>query len=131
MAKYLFEKEYEFRSSPKILYPYISTIQGLESWFAEKAIYLKDSNLYNFVWDETDHFAKLILQKPNKLVKFEFEGVQTNGDPKNYIEFKIEANDLTNSAFLKVSDYSSVDDKEELQALWDDLVSSLKVQLGA
>lgn len=131
MAKYLFEKEYEFRSSPKTLFPYISTVQGLQAWFAEKAVYLKDSDLYNFVWDGTDHLAKLTLQKPNKFVKFEFEAEPGVNDPKNYIEFKIEANDLTNSAFLKVSDFSAVEDQEELQELWDDLVSSLKVQLGA
>ncbi len=94
-------------------------------------MYIKGSDLYNFVWDGTDHFAKLTLQKPNKFVKFEFEAEPGVSDPKNYIEFKIEANDLTNSAFLKVSDFSAVEDQEELQELWDDLVSSLKVQLGA
>jgi hypothetical protein len=38
--------------------------------------------------------------------------------------------ELTQTTFLKVTDYSDFDDLEELQDLWDGLVEKLKAVVG-
>ena len=47
-----------------------------------------------------------------------------------FIEFRIENNEITGSTFLKITDFSSMDDKEELAELWSGLVHTLKERIG-
>ncbi|HCH43760.1 MAG TPA: ATPase, partial [Algoriphagus sp.] len=47
-----------------------------------------------------------------------------------YIEFKLEENELTQSLFLKVIDYSDSYEEDELVAIWDGLISKLKEIIG-
>lgn len=126
MVKFKFLKEYEIKASTKLLYPYISTPEGLQNWFAEKAS-LSPEQTYSFIWENTDHPAKLVLQKANKFVRFEFlptkEGDEEDPD---FIEFKLETSDVTQSVYLSITDYSKNTNEHELHELWDDLVESLK-----
>lgn len=128
---YKFVKEYEFRASPRLLYPYISTASGMQGWFCDKVVVDNINHTFNFIWDKTDHWAKLSIQKLNKHTKWEFirhEDVQD--DESSYIEFRLDQNEMTQSVYLKVIDYSRMDDVEELEELWDGLVYSLKEQVG-
>ena len=130
MTKFKFVKEYEIRASPKLLFPYISTAEGLSSWFAEKAKYDRNTEIYHFEWDQTDHPAKLIQQKLNKHARFEFTGTEGAESEANYIDFKLETNEITQATFLKISDFSTTTDEAELEGLWDGLVDNLKDLIG-
>jgi hypothetical protein len=57
---------------------------------------------------------------------------ESEGDEKDpsYFELRLEFNELTQSVFLKVSDYSDFDDLNELQDLWDGLVENLRKTVG-
>lgn len=127
---YKFEKEYEFRASAKLLFQYISTPSGLADWFCDDVQFDNLSHKFNFIWDDSDHWAKLSVQKPNKHTKFEFEHNGAIGDEPAYLDFRLEANDMTQSVFLKVTDYSANTDHEELEELWDGLVHSLREVVG-
>ena len=48
-----------------------------------------------------------------------------------YLEFKIDFNEMTQTSFLRVTDYSEMDDLDELQELWDQLIGNLKEILGS
>jgi uncharacterized protein YndB with AHSA1/START domain len=131
MPMYKFVKEYEFRASPRLLYPYISTASGMQAWFCDQVVVDNINHRYNFIWDKTDHWAKLTIQKLNKHTKFDF--VRHNDmqdDESSYIEFRLDHNDMTQSVYLKVIDNSAMEDHEELEELWDGLVQSLKEQVG-
>jgi uncharacterized protein YndB with AHSA1/START domain len=130
MEKHKFMIEYELRSSPKVLFPYISTPSGLEQWFAEKVTTLPD-NRFDFQWDGDSHFARQVSVRLNKAVKFEFEGTSDNEHDNNSIELKLEVSDLTQSTYLRVLDYSSNDDEQELTFLWNGLIESLKEIVGS
>lgn len=128
---YKFVKEYEFRASPKLLYPYLSTASGMADWFCDDVKVDNINHRYNFVWDSTDHWATLAVQKLNKHIKYEFERHETMADDESgYIEFRLDQNDMTQSVYLKVVDFSAMDDHEELEELWDGLVHTLKEKVG-
>ncbi len=130
MEKFKFFKEYEIKASPKLLYPYISTPQGLQSWFAEKAN-INAEQTYNFVWEKTDHLAKLVYQKSNKMVRFEFlPSVEADETDPDFIEFKLDTNDITQSVYLAITDYSKNANEADLNELWDDLVETLRDTVG-
>lgn len=126
MSKYKFTRDYELKASPRYLYPYISTASGLAQWFAEK-VTAGEENFFNFVWDRKEHPARMTMHKLNKHAKFEFLNPDStvNEDP-SFIEFWIDTNELTQSVFLKVADYSEADSEDDLQELWDGLVATLK-----
>ncbi|HRS40225.1 MAG TPA: START-like domain-containing protein, partial [Bacteroidia bacterium] len=44
--------EFEIKSSPKILFNYLSTASGLEEWFADK-VNIREGD-YMFQWDGTE-----------------------------------------------------------------------------
>jgi uncharacterized protein YndB with AHSA1/START domain len=129
MSKHKFTAEYELRASPKVLFPYLSSASGLQQWFAEKVV-LKDSSTFDFHWDGESHIAKLSQLRLQKSAKFDF--LPTNSDERdhNYLEFKLDVSDLTGSTYLKVIDYSSNTDDDELTELWDDLIYKLKEIVG-
>jgi uncharacterized protein YndB with AHSA1/START domain len=136
MSKYKFQTEFEINASKKMLYPYLNSASGLSQWFAED-VTINEDKIFNFQWDGEDHKAKIAAQRTNSFIKFEF--LPENGgsayqeesdeDP-SYVELKLDMNDLTQSVFLTVTDYSESDDVEELQDVWESLVHNLKEIVG-
>ena len=63
-----FTLEYEVKSSPRILYTFISEPNGLSQWFADD-VNFRDQ-VYTFTWDDEVLKAKLVSIKENKLIKF-------------------------------------------------------------
>ena len=129
MSKHKFTAEFELRASPKVLFPYFSSASGLQQWFAEKVI-LKDSTTFDFLWDGESHVAKLSQLRLQKSAKFDFLPANQEEKDHNYLEFKLDVSDLTGSTYLKVIDYSSNTDDDELTELWDDLIYKLKEIVG-
>ena len=127
MEKYKFIGEYEFRASKKILFPYISTASGLSQWFAEDAN-INEDKVFTFIWDGDENKAKLTSSRVNHHVRFEFININDDEDP-NYLELRLEQNDLTEEVFLRVVDYSDIEE-DEAQELWDGLVHDLKEIVG-
>ncbi len=130
MNKSLFETEFEFKASAKMLYPYISSASGLSQWLADD-VKLDEQKNFNFIWEGEDHKAKMVSHRVNQFAKFEFLPKESNdAEDPGYFELKLEKSELTESVFLKVKDYSDFDDQEELKELWDGLVFSLKEMVG-
>lgn len=129
MSKHKFVIEFELRASPKVLFPYISSASGLQQWFAEK-VTMKDSSTFDFVWDGESHIAKLSQVRMNKSAKFDFVPNDPDERDHNYLELKMDVSDLTGSTYLKVIDYSSNTDDDELKELWEDLIYKLKEIVG-
>ncbi len=133
MSKNLFTADFEINASKKMLYPYLNTASGLSQWFAED-VTVNEDKVYNFIWDDEDHRAKMISYRTNHYVKFQFlpEGEHdsdTEEDPA-YFELRLELNELTQSVFIKITDYSVNDDQEELMDLWESMVDALKETVG-
>jgi len=129
-SKKLFTADYEFHASVKMLYPYIQTASGLGDWFADD-VKISPEKVFTFEWDSEQHKAIMSSHRTNHYCKFEFlpENKVDQTDP-SYFELRLELNELTQSTFLKVYDYSDFEDMEELQDLWDGLVENLRKVVG-
>lgn len=129
MAKSKFVYEFEINASKKMLYPYFSTASGLSQWFADDVTVDEDHN-FNFIWEGEDHKAKMVSHRINSFVKFVYEDHNGEEKDKSYVEFKLELNEMTQTTFIKVVDYSDFDDKEEQGELWESLLHTLKEIVG-
>ncbi|KAA9356595.1 START-like domain-containing protein [Larkinella humicola] len=131
MENYKFIAEYELRASPKVLFPYISTASGLSQWFASK-VNVRPDHQFDFYWDNESHPAKQVSMRQNKSVRFEFlNGNGTATDEHTYIDFRVDVSELTQSTFLRITDYSSNTDPDELKSLWNSLIDKLKEIVGS
>jgi uncharacterized protein YndB with AHSA1/START domain len=128
--KRLFTTDFEIHASIKMLYPYIDSASGLAEWFADD-VRISPEKVFTFVWDHEEHKAILTSHRTNHFAKFEYlpESKEDEKDP-SYFELRLEVNELTQTTFIKVSDYSDFDDLEELQDLWEGLVENLKKVVG-
>ena len=126
MNKSKFIGEYSINASRKMLFPYISTASGLSQWFADD-VNITEDKVYTMLWDGEVNRARIISIKVNQHIKFEFEG--EDDDDLNSIEIRLEMNELTQEVYIKITDYSDIDD-QEVSDLWEGLIHDLKEIVG-
>ena len=137
MSMIKFEDEYEMRASQKILFPYLNTAGGLSQWFADD-VKVDEDKIYHFFWNEEKQRARIAANRRDQFVRFEYlpdsgDGKDGNGKEDGqlpYVEFSLEKNELTQSVFLKVVDYSTIEDKDEVQEIWDSMIANLREMVG-
>jgi uncharacterized protein YndB with AHSA1/START domain len=129
-TKKLFTADFEIHASIKMLYPYIQTASGLSEWFADD-VNISPEKVFTFVWDHEEHKALMTAHRTNHFVRFEYLA-ETKDDEKDpsYFEVRLEVNELTQTTFIKVIDYSDFDDMDELLDLWEGLIENLKKVVG-
>jgi uncharacterized protein YndB with AHSA1/START domain len=128
--KKLFTADFEIHASIKMLYPYIESASGLAEWFADD-VQINPEKIFSFKWDNEFHRATMVSHRINHFTKFEFLP-QTPEDKKDpsYFELRLELDELTQTTFFKVTDYSDFDDLKELREVWKGLVDNLKTVVG-
>ena len=109
-----------------MLFPYISTASGLSQWFADD-VNITEDKVYNMFWDGEVNRAKIVSIKANRYIKFEFEG--KDDDDLNFIEIRLEMNELTQEVYIKITDYSDIDN-QEVSDMWEGLIHDLKEIVG-
>jgi uncharacterized protein YndB with AHSA1/START domain len=128
--KTLFTTEFEIHASPKMLYPYFQTASGLSEWFADN-VNINPEKIFTFEWDNEQRKAVITSFRLNQFVKFEYlPESEDDNDDRSYFELRFETDELVNSTYIKISDYSDFDDMEELQDVWDSLIANLKKVVG-
>jgi uncharacterized protein YndB with AHSA1/START domain len=121
-----FELEYVIRTSPGILYEFITTPSGLSEWFADD-VNIRDG-IFTFYWDGSQQKARLLGFKEDKYVRMQWldkvEGT--------YFEFKIERDELTGDVSLIITDFADeVSDMQTSKLLWDSQIGTLLNVLGS
>ena len=120
--------EYDFQSSPQLLFQYLSTPSGLSEWFSDDVNYRGEK--YTFFWGESEEYARVLSKKNNEKIRFQW--ITEEDDEEDYFfEFKIEMDEITKDVSLIITDFSVEDELEEAKLLWDSLVSDLKQVLGS
>ncbi len=130
MPKSNYQAEFEINASRKMLYPYIFTASGLSLWIADD-VTVDEDNVFNFIWDNEDHKTRMVSHRVNNFVKFEYlpETAEDDDDPA-YFELRIEINELTQTVFLHITEYTDFDDEEEWYDLWNGIMQNLKEIVG-
>ena len=120
--------EYDFQSSPQLLFQYLSTPSGLSEWFSDDVNYRGEK--YTFFWGETEEYARVLSKKINEKIRYQW--ITEEDDEEDYFfEFKIEMDEITKDVSLIITDFCDEDELEEAKLLWDSLVSDLKQVLGS
>ena len=121
-----FQIEFVIRSSPKLLYGYISTASGLSEWFADNVNARTDK--FTFIWDGAEEVAHLLTKKHDRLVRFRWD----ERDEETYWEMKIQVDELTNDLSLIVTDFAEDEDElEESKMFWENQIGELKHVIGS
>ena len=120
--------EYDFQSSPQLLFQYLSTASGLSEWFSDDVNYRGEK--YTFFWGDSEEYARVLSKKINDRIKFQW--IDGEDDEEDYFfEFKIQMDEITKDVSLIITDYADENELEEAKLLWDSLISDLKQVLGS
>lgn len=121
-----FELEIPVRSSPEMLFEFLSTPSGLSEWFCDD-VNIRNG-IYTFIWDGQLQQARLLKTVDDQLVRFQWVD-KTDG---SYFEFKIQRDDLTNDISLIVTDFAdNASEKESSKRLWQSQVEKLMHIIGS
>lgn len=126
MEKKKYVLEYEFKSSPKMLYSFLSSPNGLADWFADDVNF--SNGIYTFHWDKESAKAALVSQKENKSVRFRW---LDDEDSQNYFEMEILQDELTGDIALSITDFAPAEEIREKELIWNNQIENLTRVLGA
>ncbi len=131
MAKQKFVGEYPVNASRKMLFPYLSSATGLSQWFADDVNINNIDKTLIFIIDGEERVAVIDSFKNNRFVKFRFLNDDEKPNDNDTLEFRLEINELTQSVFIRVEEYTDTDDLEESYQIWENLLAQLKEIIGA
>jgi uncharacterized protein YndB with AHSA1/START domain len=118
--------EFEIKSSPKILYNYLSNASSLEEWFADK-VTIREGD-FIFHWDGTEQRARIVSKKENSLIRYKW--VTDDKKDDSYFQFEIIQDEITSDIALMVTDFAEEDEKEENALLWNSQIHNLMHIIG-
>ena len=122
------EMEFFIKSSPAILYNYISNASGLAEWFADNVSVRGSKNMI-FTWDDDEEReAEILKNVPKKGIRFRWMDEE---DKNEFWELEIRQDDLTNDVLLFITDYCYADETDQVQELWASQIEDLKSSIGA
>ena len=120
-----FQTEYEIKSSPGILFNFLSTSSGLSQWFADE-VDINDNDC-SFAWNGEEQKAQIIERVENDFIRYKW----LSGVEGEYFEFKIEKAEVTGDTILIITDFADEKDIADQKMLWDSQVKTLMQQIGS
>ncbi len=120
----LFQLEYTIRSSPAILYEFLTTPSGMAQWFADSVDI--EGHHCTFVWDGYPEYATIIDSIPDEYIRYRWD----NSDEDEYFEFRISKNEITGDTILTITDFASDTGMKDQKLLWDSQIKTLVQQVG-
>lgn len=125
MRKEKFTVEYILRSntSQVQIWKYLSSPEGLSSWFADDVTV--DKNTYRFCWKEHVQEAKLISIDDYKFC-VRFQWLEEEEEYVTYVQFDLKKDDITQDISLIITDFASETEKEDLIDLWNNQIEVLR-----
>jgi len=130
MDKIKYTIEYPMRSVPEaMLWRYISTPQGLESWFAD-GVSVQGKH-YTFSWGTASQQASLVSMRSGVYVRFRWVTSDVADKTGRYFELRITRSELTDAVTLVVTDHADDElDVQEMTTLWNQQVETLRRAMG-
>lgn len=125
MARVQIHLEELFKSSPKMLYQFITDPACLVRWFCDEADL--EADRYEFVWDGYPEMALLDETEEDTRIRFKWEDAD---DPEEYLEFKMYKAGVTDQTVLEVHDFCDDDEVADSKTLWMSQLKKLKREIG-
>lgn len=126
MARKKFTLEYIIRSSPAILFEFLTQPTNLSQWFSEFCDSQED--IFIFGWGGSDfQRARQVEMIEEEYVKYHWE----HGNKDEYFAFRVYKSEIANDTILEITDFADSKEIKEQTFLWDKQVEDLKHALGA
>jgi len=119
-----FTREYTLKSSPTILYNFLTNPSNMAQWFADEVDITENECV--FVWNGAEEKAYIIDQIEDEMVRYRW--ADSPGD--EYFEFRIQKAEVTNDTILVITDFAEDYEMDDQQLLWDSQVETLRQQIG-
>ncbi len=116
--------DFPIKSSPGILFQFLTTTEGLTQWFADHVDSFE--NNFSFFWDGYEEKAELIASEEDQMVRYRME----DSEEDEYLEFRIEKSEISNSTILFVSEFLEDDEEDDQRLFWITQIGRLKSSLG-
>jgi hypothetical protein len=117
--------EYTVRSSPQILYEFLSTTSGLQEWFADLVV--QRDGVYSFSWNGSEEKAQVVDKTQDEFIRFHWVGSPHN----EYFEFRIRKSEVTSETVLLVTDFAEKSEVKDQMQLWDSQLKDLFHRIGS
>lgn len=117
--------EYTVRSSPAILYEFLSTTSGLQEWFADQVV--QKEGVYSFSWNGSEEKAMVVDKTQDEFIRFHWVNSPTN----EYFEFRIRKSEVTSETVLLVTDFADKNEVKDQTQLWDSQLKDLFHRIGS
>ena len=125
MGKVKFTCEFVVRSSPGILYSFLSNGSSLAQWFCDTCDINKD--VYSFGWDGSVENAIRLESRDDEYIKYKWE----EGEEDEYFDFTISKSEISNDTILTITDFAEEDEIEDQILLWENQIKALSAVIGA
>lgn len=122
--KFIVEKM--FKSSPAILYNFLSTPSGLVQWFADHVDL--NGDVYSFFWNGVEEKAKTLLHYENELLRIK---MLDDDFAQGYIEYRIGKSEITGDTILYITDFAEENEIKDAIDLWESQLDDLAKCMGA
>lgn len=124
--KQLFTLEFKVKSSPSILFEFLSTPTGLQEWFADKVDEWEGE--LSFSWSGgTPDKAVIVDMEQDKFVRYRW----LHAPKEEYFEFRIAKTEISNQTILIVSDFAEKNEIKDQTQLWEYQVKELLYRIGS
>jgi len=114
-----------FKSSPKMLYHFITDPAALVRWFCDEADV--EGDRYEFTWNGSPEMATLVETEEDARIRFKWDD---SDDKEEYLEFKMYKAGVTNQTVLEVHDFCDDDEVADSKKLWQSQLIRLKQEIG-
>jgi uncharacterized protein YndB with AHSA1/START domain len=119
--------EFEIKSSPKILYNYLSNASSLEEWFADK-VTIREGD-FIFHWDGSEQRAKIVNKKENQVIRYKW--LTEDKKDETYFQFEIMQDEITGDVALIITDFAEEDEVDANKLLWNSQIHALMHIIGS
>lgn len=124
MKRVPFRLEFILRTSPNIIYKFLTTPSCLIRWFCDRVEI--DGDQYSYFWEDEEEVAYLIDDIEEELLRFQWE----DAVGEEYLIFKMYVSDVTRETIFEIHDYCDEDEVEDRTMLWESQVDAMKKAMG-
>ncbi|MFN8309041.1 MAG: START-like domain-containing protein [Chitinophagales bacterium] len=125
MARKKYSLEYIIRSSPAILFEFVTNPSNLAQWFSDTCD--ANDNFIAFGWGGSNEQAEILEYIQEEFVKYRW----IDGKKDEFFSFRIYKSEIANDTILEITDFAEEKEIKDQMRLWDSQIEELKHQLGA
>lgn len=125
MERVSFRLEFILKTSPNIVYKFLTTPSCLIRWFCDK-VDIED-DVYTYSWDGEEEVATLIDDFEEELLRFQWEEAESD---EEFLEFHMKISDVTRETVFEIVDWCDADEVEDQKQLWTSQIDSMKKAMG-